>query len=57
MLGIFDDNPEDCAVTLDEFRANSLVQTLFRPDVDLDGDGTNDALSIGVGITGAAATF
>ena len=41
----------------DEFAANSLVMTLFRPDVDLDTDGTNDALSAGFQITAVPATF
>jgi len=51
LIGIFDDN-EDCAVPLDEFRANSLIMTLLRPDVDTDGDDMPDALSVGVGATG-----
>lgn len=56
MVGIFDEDG-DCAVPLDEFRKNSLIVTLFRPDVDTDGNDTPDALSIGVGVTGVTATF
>ena len=56
MIGIFDDNG-DCAVLLQEFRDNSLVVTLFRPDVDTDDDDVNDALSVGVGVSAVAATF
>ena len=55
-LGIFDENT-DCTVPLPEFRENALVMTLFRPDVDTDGDDVADALSVGVGVTAVAATF
>jgi hypothetical protein len=56
MLGIFDDNI-DCQVMLQELRDNPLVNTLLRPDVDIDGDDTPDVLSVGVGITAVGATF
>jgi hypothetical protein len=56
LIGIFDDNG-DCAVPIDEFRANSLIMTLLRPDVDTDGDGELDSLSVGVGITGVHGNF
>jgi hypothetical protein len=56
LLGIFDDN-QDCTVPLDEFRDNSLIMTLFRPDVDTDGDDVQDALSVGVGVTAVGAAF
>lgn len=48
MLGIFDDN-EDGEITLAEVQENSLVMTLLRSDVDTDGDGEEDSLSVGVG--------
>lgn len=54
LLQLFDAD-DDCSVTLPELADASLIQTLFAPDVDADGDGTNDALSIGVGITGVSA--
>ncbi len=54
--GIFDTD-NDCSVTLEEIRANSLIVTLLRSDVDTDGDGTADALSIGVGATAIGATY
>jgi len=60
LLGIFDTLPEpdgDCVVDEAEIRENSLIQTLLRPDVDTDGDGEDDALSVGVGATGIAGTF
>jgi hypothetical protein len=56
LIGIFDDN-DDCQVPLDEFRANTLIMTLLRPDVDTDGDGELDALSVGVQATGVAGAF
>lgn len=55
-LGIFDEN-FDCAVLLSEFRANSLVMTLLRPDVDTNDDAIRDGLSMGVGITAVAGQF
>ncbi len=48
MLDIFDEN-EDGVITLDEVRDSSITRTLLRPDVDTDGNGESDALSIGVG--------
>lgn len=56
MLGFFDENA-DCAVTVEEFRGSSLIQTLFRSDVDTDADGLADALSVGVGISAVPASF
>ncbi len=58
LLQLFDEEPVDCELTLDELRNNTLVQSLFEPDVDLfdeDGDldprtdGIKDSLSIGFG--------
>lgn len=48
ILGVFDED-EDGAITLEEVRASALTQTLLRADVDLDEDGDEDGLSIGVG--------
>lgn len=47
----------DGMVTLEEVRTNSLARSLVAPDVDLDGDGTPDGLSAGVGFTAVGATF
>lgn len=55
-VNLFDDD-DDCAVSLAEFQANTMVATYFAPDLDLDEDGTNDALSVGLGFTAVAATF
>lgn len=56
LLGIFDAD-ENCEVPLTEVQTNNLIVTLLNPDVDTDGDGANDALSVGVGATAVGATF
>ena len=67
LLVAFDAN-DDGTMTLDELRGNSLVQSLFSPDLDLydrdrgyagcgDEDGDDDALSIGAGFHAVRATF
>lgn len=45
----------DCVI--DETEVRSVVGGLLHNDIDLDGDGAVDALSIGVGVTGVTATF
>jgi len=57
LLSIFGNELEDCMMTLDELKANPLVSSLLRPDLDTDGDGTKDALSLGVGVTAVAGTY
>jgi len=52
MLELFD-HDTDGVIELAEVREDSLVQSLLRADVDLDGDGVEDALSIGVGFHAA----
>jgi hypothetical protein len=56
MISLFDEN-DDCVVTLAEYQSNGLITALMAPDIDTDGDGTKDALSMGVQITGVAATY
>jgi hypothetical protein len=63
LVGIYDAN-DDGMVTLEELRANSLIQSLLRPDIDvLDAsgapgtDGTNDSLSVGIGFNAVAGVF
>lgn len=51
------DMDDDCSVSIEEVKENSLVASLFAPDVDLDGDETPDGLSFGFGVTGKRATF
>jgi hypothetical protein len=48
----------DCAVTAQELAENSFVaNTLGSPDVDLDGDETADAVSLGIGFSAVTGTF
>ena len=54
MQQLFDTQPEDCTVTLDEIQNNSLIQSLFAPDVMIDGQ---QALSVGIGFTAVHAAF
>lgn len=57
VLGFFDAN-EDCMVPLEELEANNLIQsTLFNPDLDLDDDGEEESLSIGLSFSAVGATF
>ena len=52
----FDTNG-DGSVTVAELKANPLISLLIKADVDTDGDGTDDALSLGVGFTTVACTI
>jgi hypothetical protein len=56
LMGTFDDD-DDCDVGLEELRMDSLIMTLLRPDIDSDCDGTDDALSVGVGATAVPAVY
>lgn len=55
LKGLFDKTPNDCTITDAEVMA--VVSGFLTPDVDLDGDGTNDALSLGIGVDSATAMF
>lgn len=70
LIDLFDESePQDCMVTLEELKNNSLISSLLAPDVDLfDGDpsagnfaprkdGVKDALSLGIGFTAVPGTF
>jgi len=52
-VGLFDTN-HDCTVSVDEIKNNSLIQSLFAPDVMLEGQ---SALSFGFGFTAVEATY
>jgi hypothetical protein len=54
VLGLFDTDPQDCAVTVDEIKNNSLIQSLLAPDVTIDGE---DALSLGLRVGAVSASF
>lgn len=53
---IFDTN-SDGRISVEEMAGSSLAQSLFGPDVDLDGDGREDGLSFGFGFTCEPAQF
>jgi hypothetical protein len=54
ILGLFDTNPKDCSVSVDEIKNNSLIVSLLAPDVTIDG---KMALSLGVKATAVKATY
>lgn len=51
------DLKRDCDVTLEEIKENSLFVSLLAPDIDEDGDGEGDSLSVGFRISARHATF
>ncbi len=53
ILGLFDAN-DDCSVSVDEIKTNSLIVSLLSPDVTVDG---KMALSLGVKATAVKATY
>jgi hypothetical protein len=55
LQSFFDNNPEDCNITTAEVVA--VVGGLVSADIDLDGDGTNDAVSLGVGVQAVKGTY
>lgn len=56
VLGLFDTNG-DYRVTPEELTGNMLWAFAFTPDIDADGDGAKDALSVGWGFTCVGAVF
>lgn len=44
---------EDSVVHTDEIRCSALLNSAFAPDVDIDNDGVNDGLSVGIKIVSA----
>lgn len=55
LRGLFDKTPNDCNITDAEVMA--VVAGFLTPDIDLSGDGTNDALSLGIGVEAVAAVY
>jgi hypothetical protein len=53
ILGLFDTN-QDCAVSTTEIENNSLIMSLFAPDVTING---MPALSFGINVTTVGAEF
>lgn len=54
LISLFDTQTPDCSISLAEIENNSLVQSLFQPDVTIEGQ---QALSVGVAVTAVGATF
>ena len=54
ILGLFDTDPKDCMVTVEEIKNNSLIVSLLAPDVTIDG---KMALSLGIKATAVKATY
>lgn len=70
LIDLFDESdPQDCMVTLEELKNNSLISSLLAPDVDLfngdpaagnfdpRNDGVKDSLSLGIGFDAVGGTF
>lgn len=57
ILNLIGDTNGDGTLSADELRNSSLVGMLIRPDVDLDKDGTPDAMSIGVGFQAVSCSI
>lgn len=56
LRGLFDKAPtQDCMIT--DVEVQAVVSGFLTPDLDLDGDGTNDALSLGIGFDAVGAVF
>jgi hypothetical protein len=53
IIGLFDTN-NDCMVSVDEVKSNSLIMSLLAPDVTIDG---KMALSLGIKVAAEKATF
>jgi len=54
ILGLFDTNPKDCAVSVDEIKNNSLIVSLLSPDVTING---KMALSLGIKATAVKGMY
>jgi hypothetical protein len=53
-ISLLDTAPMNCAISVEEVKNNTLFQSLFAPDVTLEGQ---PAISIGLQITGVGAKF
>lgn len=51
------DTDSDGTITAAELKANQLIGMVLKPDIDTDGDGTKDSISIGLGFTAVKAVL
>jgi hypothetical protein len=54
ILNLFDKNPKNCAVTVEEIANHSLIQSLLAPDVSIEG---NPSLSLGIKVQAVKGTI
>jgi hypothetical protein len=65
LLDLFDTNPKNCEVTVEEIKTNTLIQSLLSPDICAKLDNSSgtascdqpNALSLGIAATAVGATF
>jgi len=66
VVGLFDSDPADCTVTLEEVTSSNLVKALLTPELDLFDergrynplcDGEKEGLSLGLSFTAVPAAF
>ncbi len=55
--GECDDDAAVPVITATELRCNALIQSVLKPDVDIDGDGVADVLSYGVRLSAVPVTI
>ena len=51
------DHDDDCRLDTEGLAEDSLFLSLTSEDLDLDGDGVDDALSVGFGFSAVPARF
>ncbi len=54
IIGLFDNSPADCHISAMEIANNSLIKSIFAPDITIDGQ---MVLSTGIGFTAVDATY
>ena len=57
IINLLLDLDHDGTVTADEIRNSGLLKIILKPDLDLDKDGTKDAMSVGMGFTAVSCTI
>jgi hypothetical protein len=55
LRGLFDKFPADCVIT--DAEVESVISGFLTPDIDMNLDGVNDAMSLGLGIRAVPGSF